>query len=314
MDKNGFTDYLQAKDLAQATWERYLLLLEYFFKWAKKEDIQVTKPDILKYLEYLKRKRGLQNITRNNHLIALKHYFAYLYQNEQIATNPCLFLKIRGTQKKMLYKIYTSDELDTLFDNYYHYFVRAYDDSHIPKNQRKQAKLNRQRNAVILSVLVNQGISVSEIEKIELGDLDLIKATIKIKGARRANDRTLPLKATQIGVLLDYLQNIRPQLLEYQRNESQKLFLPLPSASNKTAKNDSLKYAVKPITKQIEIIDKQFINFYQIRASVITLWLKAHGLRKTQYLAGHKSICSTEMYTGNNLDNLIDDISKMHPF
>ena len=135
MDKNGFTDYLQSKNLAPITQGRYLHFVEIFFKWAKKEDIQVTKPDILKHLEYLKKRKGLQNITRNNHLIALKHYFTYLYQNEQIATNPCSFLKIRGTRKKMLYKIYTPDELDTLFDNYYHYFVRAYDDSHIPKNQ-----------------------------------------------------------------------------------------------------------------------------------------------------------------------------------
>jgi len=314
MKNNEFTAYLEGKGLAKVTQEEYVSNIERFFSKVKKEDIQVTKPDILKYLEYLKNK-GLQNITRSNHLIALNHYFTFLYQTEQITANPCLLLKIRGKNKKKLHKIYTSEELDTLFDAYYQLFVRGYDDSrHRHEQQRQYSVLYRERNALITSILFNQGTGTTEIERIETGDIDLIKATIKIRGGKRLNERVLPLKATQIGLFLNYLQNIRPQLTEYQTKESEKLFLPLPAISYKKTENDMNRNVFTPLAAQIKTIDRQFINFTQIRASVITFWIKTQGLRKAQHLAGHSAITTTEKYVSNDLEGLTDDINKLHPF
>jgi len=314
MKNKEFTAYLEGKGLAKITQEEYISNIGRFFSKVRKEDIQVTKPDILKYLEYLKNK-GLQNITRSNHLIALNHYFTFLYQSGQITANPCLLLKIRGKNKKKLHKIYTAEELEGLFDNYYTLFVRNYDDSrHRHEQQRHYSVLYRERNALITSILFNQGTGTAEIEKIETGDIDLIKATIKIRGGKRLKERTLPLKATQIGLLLNYLQNIRPQLLEYQTKESEKLFLPLPAISYKKTEKDMNRNVFTPLAAQIKSIDRQFINFTQIRASVITFWIKTQGLRKAQYLAGHSAITTTEKYVANDLEGLTDDINKLHPF
>ena len=313
MKNKEFTAYLESKNLSVSSINYYSMYVEWFFRWAKKEDIQVTKPDILKYLEYLKNRKQVQNTTRKGYLTALNHYFTFLLQAEMVTENPCQFLKIRGTNKKQLHKLYTSEELDLLFDNYYQYFVRGYDDSHIPKNQQKYSGLNRQRNTVILSLLVYQGIRTNEIGTIKTDDLDLIKANIKIRN-KKAGERVLPLKASQIGLFINYLQNIRPQIVEYQTVENEKLFLPLPKSGKRTAGEDMLKHIFKPLVGQVKTIDKQFLNFEQVRASVITFWLKTQGLRKTQYLAGHSTIISTENYLPNDIDNLIDDINKLHPF
>jgi len=314
MKNKEFTAYLENKGLAKITQKEYVSNIKRFFGRVKKEDIQVTKPDILKYLEYLKNK-GLQNITRSNHLIALNHYFTFLYQNEQIAVNPCLLLKIRGKHKKKLHKIYTPEELETLFDNYYQLFVRNCDDSRYRhEGQRQYSALYKGRNALITSIVFNQGTNTSEIEKIELNDIDLIKATIKIRGGKRLNGRILPLKATQIGLFMHYLQHIRPQLLEYRTKESEKLFLPLPAISYRKTENDMNRNVFNPLAAQIKSIDRQFINFTQIRASVITFWVKTQGLRKAQHLAGHRCISTTEKYVTNDLENLTEDINKLHPF
>ena len=143
MDKTGFTAYLEGKNLSPFSIAYYVRSVEVFFRHVQKQETQVSKPDILKHLEYLKNSREQQNITRRNNLIALNHYFTFLYQSGQTATNPCIFLKIRGTYKRKLHKIYTPEELDGLFDSYYQLFVRGYDDSRIPKNQRKQSALSR---------------------------------------------------------------------------------------------------------------------------------------------------------------------------
>ena len=315
MDTNGFRKYLESKELKPITIDYYVRHVKIFFSRVKKEDIQVTKPDILKFLEYLKNSRKIQNHTRYHYLIALNYYFTFLYENEKIAVNPCFLLKIRGINKKKLHKIYTPEELDQLFDNYYQIFVRGYDDSHHRHEAQKQYSiLYRGRNALIVSILFNQGTATGEIETIEMDDFDLIKATIRIKGKYRRKERVLPLKATQIGLFMHYLQNIRPQLVEYQTTESNKLFLGLPAISYKTTDNEMKRNVFKPITEQIKSIDKNFVNFQQIRASVISFWIKTQGLRKAQHLAGHRCICSTEKYVVNNLDGLIEDINKLHPF
>jgi integrase/recombinase XerD len=115
---------------------------------------------------------------------------------------------------------------------------------------------------------------------------------------------------------MHYLQNTRPQLLEYHKTEPNRLFLPITKEkySKIEVKNTMLDYAFVTLSTQLRDIDKRFVNVLQIRASVITNWLKTEGLRKTQYLAGHRYVSSTERYVVNNLDNLIDDISKLHPF
>lgn len=313
--KTEFTNYLQSKDLAQSSITHYQMYAEQFLKWAGKEEAEIKKADVLKHLEHLKKRKHQQNITRRNHLIAINHYFTFLYEQEEVSENPCLFLKIRGTKKTTLYKIFTAEQLEQLYDSYYQLFVRNYDDSHIPKNQRKQSALSKQRNSAILSLLLNQGTTTKELDTLLIQDLDLIKATVKIRGGKKSNERTLPLKAEQIGLLMHYTQNIRPQLLEYQKNqESLWLFLPLPEYSKKTTDKENLMHVFKPLTKHLKSIEPTFLNFKQTRASVITHWLKIHNLRKTQYLAGHRYISSTERYLLGNLEGLTNDIAKHHPF
>ena len=315
MQKKEFRKYLENKELSIVTITNYIHLVERFFSIIKKETIQITKPDILAYLEYLKNNRIQQNKTRSIHLTAINHYFTFLYKNEQIKENPCSLLKIRGTKRKTLYNIYTPEELDVLCDNYYELFVRSFDDKHYKTNkQRKQSALSRERNAAILSILTNQGVITSEISKIEIEDLDLRKATIKIRSAKNHNERTIPLKASQIGILMYYLQNTRPQILELQATDTNKLFLTIPHISPKITLKDTFKKTCDNLTKQIKSFDKKFLNFQQVRASIITFWLKTQGLRKAQYLAGHKHVTSTEEYLPNNLENLTEDINKLHPF
>ncbi len=315
METTDFTNYLEGRNFVPKTIYKSIKGVEKFLQWAKVDAEQVTKPDVLRYLEHLKKRKGLQNTSRAKELITLNHYFNCLLKSGQIDKNPCSFLKIRGQKRKTLYKIYTEQELDTLFDNYYHCFVRNFDDSRYRcKLQKDLAALSRERNAVILSVLTNQGATTGEIERMEVGDLDLIKATLKIRGGRHSNERTIPLKATQIGLFINYQQNIYPQLFEYQANKSDRLFLLLPQGHQKQTKNETLNNAFFHLTQKIKSIDKQFTNFLQLRASVITIWLKTTNLRKAQYLAGHRFISSTENYLPNDIDNLIDDINKLNPF
>jgi len=320
MEEKQYIKYLQQKGLAKSTQKCYLDNTKLFLKWLgtcaeynrSKEDIQCEKKDILNYLDYLKNKRHQKNITRRNQIIAIKHYFDFLQTGNLIETNPTALIKIRGVNRKQLTRIYTSEELDQIYDNYYHVYIRDFDNSHIPKNQQKQSFLCRNRNFVMLGVLIYQGIITTELNKLDLDDIDLIKGTIKLKSSKRATERTLILKAPQIGSLMNYITTIRPQFLTY-TTESEKLFLPLPPSGNSKTESQDIT-TIKTLSNQIKTLDKNFIDFRQVRTSVITNWIKTDGLRKAQHLAGHRHIHSTEAYLPNDLEALINDISTHHPF
>ena len=64
--------------------------------------------------------------------------------------------------------------------------------------------------------------------------------------------------------------------------------------------------------QELHTQNKQVKCVKQIRASVITGWLKVYNLRKVQYFAGHRFVSSTENYLINNLEDLNEDNNKYH--
>jgi len=316
-----FIKHMEARDLSKNTQKAYLRNVNLFINWYKRctnvndDIINCTKKEVLDYLEYLQSKLNQNNLTRRNALIAVHHYFTYLTKAGIIPNNPASLIKIRGTKKKALHNIYTLEGMNMLYDNYYHVFISNYDDSKVKEHNKQQALLSRQRNYIMLGMLLYQGLSTKELQKINVDDIDLNKATIRITGSKRSNKRTLHMNAAQIGPLIHYINIIRPQLLTFQHNQdSQQLFFALPEGSRTKTDNTGLMGTLKVLTRQVRSVDKNFKNFKQIRASVITYWLKTEGLRRAQYFAGHRYVSSTEQYLPNDIDELIEDIAKFNPF
>jgi len=73
----------------------------------------------------------------------------------------------------------------------------------------------------MLQFFIHQGLTTREVLKLKTADLDLQKATVNIQTTTRGKDRTIPLHVTQICFLMQYINQIRPQLA-YTENE--KLF------------------------------------------------------------------------------------------
>ncbi len=316
-----FTQYLRSKKHSNSTQERYTDSVNDFLKWyasagsAQADPINASKKDVLAYLAYLKQRRNQSNSSRKGHLTSLKHYFTFLQANDLIASNPTNFINIRGSRKRTLYNIYSFTELEELNDNFYQYYINsATYNKYVSEHDRKRSQLCRQRNYTILGVLLFQGIATTELKTVTLDDLDLNKAALTIEGRKRSNGRTLPLNAMQIGTLINYTQQVRPQLLELYGKDSEQLFLTQPLSGQQKSYDEAMRGMLQYLIAQVKRIDTKFVNFKQVRASLITHWIKNEGLRKAQYLAGHRYISSTESYKVNDLESLTDDIAKHHPF
>lgn len=77
--------------------------------------------------------------------------------------------------------------------------------------------------------------------------------------------------------------------------------------------SDNFHNITQSMLRHLRTINSRIKNCDQIRASVITQWIKQNDLRKVQYLAEHKYVSSTEEYKADNIDELQDDITKYHP-
>ncbi len=163
--------------------------------------------------------------------------------------------------------------------------------------------------------MIYQALTTDEINRLTIKDVKLKEGIIYIAGTRKSNERELELKPYQIMELMEYQLTTRKELLQQKEavKETDLYFIPLPSAGKKYAtENDGINIW-KALSREIKTQNKKFINFQQIRTSIITHWLKQYNLRQVQYMAGHRFISSTESYLANQVEELQMDIDNFHP-
>jgi site-specific recombinase XerD len=290
-----YRNYLQRESYSSSTIESYIKGAENFIKWCNRNH---TKPDLidykifLKFIKYLQRK-GTTKKTVKHKIGTLKIYFKHLQSENYRIDNPIENINIKGVKRTINYNLLEADELEDL---YYSFETENIKDSY--------HKLTAKRNKIIVGLLVYQGLNTSELIKLEIEDLQLYKGKIYIKSGARSNSRTLELKSWQVIEFLEYIKEIREEILERKSLETNRIFIP---------NNARLGNTVLAIIKKLKSYNQKVNNIHQIRASVITNWLKQYNLRQVQVLAGHRYISSTERYLTDDLESLHEIVNNFHP-
>lgn len=290
-----YRSYLQQESYSSSTIESYLKGAEIFIKWCKRNHTSSDLIDyktLLKFIKYLQRK-GTSKKTVKHKIGSLKIYFKYLLSENYRIDNPVENINIKGVKRTINYNLLESDELEDL---YYSFETENIKDSY--------HRLTAKRNKIIVGLLVYQGLNTSELIKLEIEDLQLYKGKIYIKSGARSNSRTLELKSWQVIEFLEYIKEIREEILERKSLETNKIFIP---------NNARLGNTVLAIIKKLKSYNQKVNNIHQIRASVITNWLKQYNLRQVQVLAGHRYISSTERYLTDDLESLHEIVNNFHP-
>lgn len=288
-----FKTYLANKDFSTQSIISYLQVVNHYKNWIQQKGVPIEKStynDVLAYLQYLQL-RGVVQRTQQLHITRLKHYFNWCTSVHKRADNPVLAIAIKGIKRKTLYTIFSFTELETLYMNY---------------QEIGGTSLAGKRNNAILGLLVYQGLTTTEITRLTLKDIQLAKGTIYIGATRKSNERTLKLVGHQVLELLEYKEKIRSSILLKTTKTTDLLFV---SEGNSL----ELKGVVRVLITQLRKHYPKLKNLYQLRASVITNWLKHYNLREVQYMAGHRYISSTEAYLINDLEGLHESITTYHP-
>lgn len=310
---NSFKEYLQSQGKSKSTVIHYSSYALDFLAWLDKDHTEpenATAKEVLAYLNHLQ-KKGQESKTRNIRLNVIKQFFNYQIDCGHRTDNPVQHLKIRGSKKQKLYPILDKQQLEKLYNEYQ---VPTEEDERANRNWFKSYKLSRARNKAILSLMIHQGLTTPEVNKLQLKDLKLKEGTVFIGGSRKSNERTLELKSKQIIELMEYQFTTRAELLKYCKEETQNLFISSPPVGLNYSNRTDCKEIWKRLSDEIREQNKDFINFKQVRTSVITHWLKEFNLRQVQYMAGHRYVSSTESYLVNQTEDLQKDIDQFYPF
>lgn len=262
---NRYLDYLKyERNLSLNTIKSYSNDLQQF---AKTHDfLKVTPTDSKKYLEKL----NLSPKSQAHTITVLNSFYLFLINESVINTNP--FAQIHQPKlPKYLPEYLTEEEIDKILDinlnNSYDY-----------------------RNIAMLETLYATGMRVSELVNLEMVNLDLDNALVRIMG-KGSKERIIPLTDIAIKRLQIYIKDHRPQLLN--NKNSNYVFI---SRNQKNISRQAFFKMIKTIC-QSKGINKN-ISPHTIRHSFAT-HLLAHGadLRIIQELLGHEDISTTQIYT-----------------
>jgi site-specific recombinase XerD len=309
----SFKEHLQSQGKSKSTVTHYNSYALDFLGWLDKDNTEVenaTAKEVLSYLNHLQRK-GQENKTRNIRLNVIKQFFNFQIDCGHRTENPIAHLKIRGAKHKKLYPILDKQQLEKLYNEYQ---VPTEEDERANRNWFKSYRLSRARNKAVISLMIHQGLTTPEVNKLQLNDLKLKEGKIFIGGSRKSNERTLELKSNQILELMEYQFTTRAELVKYCKEETQNLFISSPPIGKDYSSRTDSGEIWKRLSQEIRETNSDFINFKQVRTSVITHWLKQFNLRQVQYMAGHRYVSSTEGYLVNQTEDLQADIDQFYPF
>jgi site-specific recombinase XerD len=190
---NEFLRYLQIeKGFSQGTIEAYQLdiekgLIPFLRQRGKCEVGEVTKDDIRAYLDYQATARGNSSATRARKLAAIKSFFNYLVENEGLKVNPAASIRSPKIPEKEPEYLTDEESIQLLMTTY-----------------REAKPQVRQRDMAIVLLLFHTGLRVSELVKLELVNVDLEKAQIKV--IRKGNkEQYLHLNGETVNTLATYL-------------------------------------------------------------------------------------------------------------
>lgn len=272
-----------------------------FNAWALQENyINIDNLTYLELLNFIKtqKEKSIKIQSIKLRLNSISKYYEYLKHIGIIERNPAKKIILKGEMKTITQNIFTYTELEQLYNEYLNLKVEL--------TNSKLTPYTKQRNNVLLGLMIWQGANTGEIQKMRLEHVNLNEGTIYIPKCKRGASRQLKLYPNQIIQFYKYINETLP----YYKTSSS-----ATQASKSTMLFGGNIYSHCYIILQtLKGINQKVSNASQLRTSIIIHWIKVYGKRQAQYMAGHKNINSTERYELQELDTLTDTLLRHHPF
>lgn len=285
---DGFTRSLT--DLAPSTVDAYLIDLKSFAEWAGRRGLSgpesVDRTVLRRYLAYLTT-RGYARRTVARRASTLRRYFTWLRRRGLVAGDPAAGLVApRGDGR--LPRVLRADELRHLLED---------DTATAPDDGR------RLRDDAVLEVLYGSGVRVAELCGLDLGEIDLDRARIVVRG-KGGRSRVAPLSEPAVDALQRWLATGRPGFLS-ELSPPKAVFL------NQRGKRLAPRDARRILDRRRSAAPT---HPHALRHTFATHLLDGGAdLRVVQELLGHADLSTTQRYTHVSKERLRAVLDATHP-
>lgn len=276
-----FQEYLQQR-YRPSTVKSYLYHVDNFLFFQQKHPVEITNLDVLLYFKEI-------TVFPKTILIAVKRFFDYMKETNQMEKHPCSTLNILTKSPPFLpQRLFSKSELELLLDRPNRY------------------TLLENRNKAILSLLIYQGLTAQNLIHLKVKDIDLSTNKIFIGYSNRVNDRMLPLIPKQIPFLQNYIENERNQLNCFQYDY---LFL---SKTGKQLSVDALFRMVKPLN---DFYPDRPLNPKTIRFSAIKhlYHIRKLPIEEVMIFSGHQRLTSIKKFALNDGPERVEAMNDFFP-
>jgi integrase/recombinase XerC len=247
---------------------------------------QVNSLMIRGYLGFLHKKN--QKVTISRKLSAVRSFFRFLVKHGVVLENP-LDQILTPKQKKTIPVYLPVDDVFRLLDSI------------------KTDTLTGIRNRAMFETLYSSGIRISELEGLNVFDVDFNKRLIRVLG-KGSKERIVPIGEKALTAIMDYRKRLTSETgigedkntpLFLNKNGGRLTTRSIARILEKAAKDCGLLIPVSP---------------HALRHTFATHMLDAGAdLRVVQELLGHRSLSTTQKYTHVSIDRLMETYDKAHP-
>jgi integrase/recombinase XerD len=234
---------------------------------------EVNQNLIIDYIMTMKADQEYASSTVARKVAAIKSFFHFLVDRGDLEDDPTATLDSPKVRKR-LPKAISAEELERLLAE------PAHDDS--PKGLRDRA---------LLELLYATGLRVTELVSLDIDDVNLASATLRVVRSRDKTERFIPIHERAIEPLQEYLERGRIQLLR--DPEEKALFL---NHRGRRLTRQGLWLIVKHYVHEVGIVDD--VTPHTLRHTFAThLIEKKADLEYVQEILGHANISTTQVYT-----------------
>ena len=254
---------MKRRNYTSHTRRNYLNRLQHFLIWLPVEVESATSDHIKAFID-LQLDRRLNPQTINGHLIAIRSFYRYLQDEEQLQIDNPVIPGLSLRLPKPLPRFLQDSEVRAFF-----------------------SVITKQRDLAIFMLMLRAGLRVEEVANLTLGAVDHRRSQIMVRSGKGAKDRLVYLYEDVADALAAYLQ-LRPE------TDEPRIFL----VEKGIYKGQPL--SVRGIQKRAEYYSEKcgvHVSCHQLRHTMATDLLNAGADVVTiQYLLGHSRIKTTLRY------------------
>ena len=278
----------ERKKASPNTLSSYLRDIRQYLAWLSEEGLtpeQAAQSDVERYIKVLTSKgKSAATVTRS--LASLKSFYTYLLGTGRVLVNPAKGPAPAKVERKLPH-ILTAKEVELFLE------------------QPDASDAKGCRDRAMLELLYATGIRVSELIGLNLDNVNLSASFIRCSS--RGKERIIPLYPAAVRALQDYLEHVRPQVIEHV--DERALFV---NMNGERMSRQGFWKIIKHYQETAGI--QKDITPHTLRHSFAAHLLEnGADLRSIQEMLGHSDISSTQIYAQLVKQNLKSVYHKYHP-